>query len=166
MENEFFAQLKQELAEYGKALGAAGQLRLVGIISRVLGLFLLIFTLVLCTLAVFAFIAVALIDVLSSCLPVWAAALIVGSAYILLIILAIACRKPLFIHPFIKLLTKQVRSEEELALKVIEAEHQAEVARVRMIGRVDNATREFNFFVSLFTRLWEVIKGLRQRRKA
>ena len=165
MENDFFAQLKQELAEYGKALGEVGQLRLIGIISRVLGLFLLIFTLVLCALAVFAFIAVALIDVLSSYLPVWAAALIVGGAYVVLIILAILCRKPLFIHPFIKLLTKQVRSEDELALKVIEAEHQAEVARVRMIGRVDNATREFNFFVSLFTRLWEVIKGLRQRRK-
>ena len=164
MENEFFAQLKQELAEYGKALGVAGQLRLVGIISRVLCLFLLIFTLVLCTLAVFAFIAVALIDVLSSCLPVWAAALIVGSAYILLIILAIACRKPLFIHPFIALLTKQIRSEEELALKTIEAEHKAELARVRITGQVDNATRELNFFVNLFTRLWDVLKGLLRRR--
>ena len=66
MENDFFAQLKQDLAEYGKALGEVGQLRLVGIVSRVLGLFLLIFTLVLCALAVFAFIAVALIDVLSN----------------------------------------------------------------------------------------------------
>ena len=152
------------MAEYGKALGEVGQLRLVGIISRVLGMFLLIFTLVLCALALFAFIAVALIDVLSSCVPVWAAALIVGSIYIVLILLAIACRKPLFIHPFIKLMTKQIRSEEELALKTIEAEHKAELAQVRITGEVENATREFNFVVSLFSRLWEVLKGLRRKR--
>lgn len=164
MENSFFAALKQELAEYGKALGEVGQLRLIGIISRVLGMFLLIFTLVLCALALFAFIAVALIDVLSSCLPVWASALIVGSIYVVLILLAIACRKPLFIHPFIKLMTKQIRSEEELALKTIEAEHKAELAQVRITGEVENATREFNFVVSLFSRLWDIIKGLRRRK--
>jgi hypothetical protein len=164
MENSFFAELKQELAEYGKALGEVGQLRLIGIISRVLGMFLLIFTLVLCALALFAFIAVALIDVLSSYLPVWASALIVGSIYVVLILLAIACRKPLFIHPFIKLMTKQIRSEEELALKTIEAEHKAELAQVRITGEVENATREFNFVVSLFSRLWDVIKGLRRRK--
>ena len=164
MENNFFAELKQELAEYGKALGEVGQLRLIGIISRVLGMFLLIFTLVLCALALFAFIAVALIDVLSSYLPVWASALIVGSIYVVLILLAIVCRKPLFIHPFIKLMTKQIRSEEELALKTIEAEHKAELAQVRITGEVENATREFNFVVSLFSRLWDIIKGLRRRK--
>ena len=164
MDNSFFAELKQELAEYGKALGEVGQLRLIGIISRVLGMFLLIFTLVLCALALFAFIAVALIDVLSSYLPVWASALIVGSIYVVLILLAIACRKPLSIHPFIKLMTKQIRSEEELALKTIEAEHKAELAQVRITGEVENATREFNFVVSLFSRLWDVIKGLRRRK--
>ena len=164
MDNSFFAELKQELAEYGKALGEVGQLRLIGIISRVLGMFLLIFTLVLCALALFAFIAVALIDVLSSYLPVWASALIVGSIYIVLILLAIVCRKPLFIHPFIKLMTKQIRSEEELALKTIEAEHKAELAQVRITGEVENATREFNFVVSLFSRLWDIIKGLRRRK--
>lgn len=164
MDNSFFAALKQELAEYGKALGEVGQLRLIGIISRVLGMFLLIFTLVLCALALFAFIAVALIDVLSSYLPVWASALIVGSIYVVLILLAIVCRKPLFIHPFIKLMTKQIRSEEELALKTIEAEHKAELAQVRITGEVENATREFNFVVSLFSRLWDIIKGLRQRK--
>lgn len=164
MDNSFFAELKQELAEYGKALGEVGQLRLIGIISRVLGMFLLIFTLVLCALALFAFIAVALIDVLSNYLPGWASALIVGSIYIVLILLAIVCRKPLFIHPFIKLMTKQIRSEEELALKTIEAEHKAELAQVRITGEVENATREFNFVVSLFSRLWDIIKGLRRRK--
>ena len=164
MENEFTAQIKQELAEYGKALGEAGKLRLVGIVSRVLGLFLLIFTLTLCVLALFAFIAVALINLLSCYLPLWAAALIVGSTYLLLIILAIVCRKPLFINPFIKLLTKQIRSEEELALKTIEAEHKAELASVRLHGQIEEATREVSFLISLFTRVWNAVKGLLRRK--
>ena len=164
MENEFFAQVKQELAEYGKAIGKVGQLRLIGIVSRVLGLFLLILTLMLCALALFTFAAVALIDVLTNYMPMWGASLIIGGAYLLLFILAIACRKPLFIYPFIKLLTKQIRSEEELALKTIEAEHQAEIARVRITGQVENATREVTFYAGLFTRAWQTIKGLLRKK--
>ncbi len=164
MENEFMAQVKQELEEYGKALGEAGRLRLIGIVSRVLGLFLLILTLLLCALALFTFAAVAVIDVLTKCMPLWAAALIVGSLYVVLIILAIACRKPLFIHPFIKLLSKQIRSEEELALKIIEAEHKADVSRVRLYNHVENATREVTFYANLFSRAWEAVKRLLRRR--
>lgn len=164
MENEFMAQVKQELEEYGKALGEAGRLRLIGIVSRVLGLFLLILTLLLCALALFTFAAVAVIDVLTKCMPLWAAALIVGSLYVVLIILAIACRKPLFIHPFIKLLSKQIRSEEELALKIIEAEHKADVSRVRLYNHVENATREVTFYANLFSRAWEAVKRLLRRK--
>ena len=159
MENGFFNQIKQELTQYGQSLGEVGQLRLVGLISRLLGLFLLIFTLVLCVLAFFTFGAVALIDILAQYIAVWQAALIVGSAYVLLIVIAILCRRPLFIHPFIKLLTKQIKTEEELELKIIEAEHKADVQRVRMECQVENATREFDFYINLISRVWDLIKG-------
>lgn len=160
MENEFFNQIKNEVTEYGKSLKEAGKLHLIGIISRVLGLFLLIFTVVLCALAIFTFGAVAAIDAMSACMPVWAASLIIGSAYIVLIVIAVACRKPLFIHPFIKLLSKQISSEEELALKTLEAEHKAEMQQVRMQCHVENATRELDFYASLLSRVWKAIKGL------
>lgn len=160
MENEFFNQVKEEVTEYGKSVGRVGKLRLIGIISRVLGMFLLIFTVVLCVLALFTFGAVAAIDAMSACMPVWSAALIIGSAYIVLIAIAIACRKPLFIHPFIKLLSKQIRSEEELALRIMEAEHKAELQQVRMQCQVENATRELDFYAGLLTRAWNFIKGL------
>ena len=160
MENEFFNQLKEEMTEYGKALGNVGKWRLIGLISRVLGLFLLIFTVVLCALALFTFAAVAVIDILSNYMPVWAAALIIGSTYIVLIVIAIVCRKVLFIHPFIKLLSKQISSEEELALKTMEAEHQAEIQQVRMQCHIENATRELDFYAHLLTRAWNAIKGL------
>ena len=160
MENEFFNEVKNEVTEYGKSVGEVGKLRLIGIISRVLGLFLLILTLVLCALAIFTFGAVAIINILSAYMPVWAASLIIGSTYIVLIIIALACRKQLFIHPFIKMLSKQITTEEELALKTIEAEHKAELQQVRMQCQVENATRELDFYASLLSRAWDALKGL------
>ena len=159
MENEIFEQIKSELTEYGKSVGEVGRLRLIGIISRVLGLFLLIFTLTLCVLALFTFGAVAAIDAMSAYMPVWAAALIISSAYIVLIIIAIAFHKPLFIHPFIKLLSQEIQTEEELALKTMEAEHQVELQNVRIECQVENATRELNFYMNLFSRMWNLITG-------
>lgn len=159
MENEFFNQIKEEVTEYGKSVGNVGKLRLIGIISRVLGLFLLIFTVVLCVLALFTFGAVAVIDILAHYMPVWAAALIIGGAYVVLIIIALVCRKQLFIHPFIKLLTKQITTEEELALKTMEAEHKAEIQRVRIECQVENATRELDFYAGLLSRAWEAFKA-------
>jgi hypothetical protein len=165
MENDFLNQAKEELTEYGRSVGEVGKLRLVGIISRVLGLFLLILTIVLCALAVFTFAAVAIIDILSEFMSVWAASLIVGSTYLILLLVAILCRRPLFINPFIALLTKQIKTEEELRLKTIEAEHQVEVQQVRMTCQVENVVREFDFYVSLFSRIRQAIKRLLSLKK-
>ena len=160
MENDFFESLKQEIASCGKSVGEVGRLRLIGIVSRILGLFLLIFTVVLCVFALLAFGAVAALHAMSHVMPLWAAALILGAGYILLIIVVIACRKPLFIHPFIRLMTKQYRSEEELALKTLEAEHQAEMDYLRIENRVDNATREINLYLAFIGRAWAWLSGL------
>ncbi len=157
MENNFINQVKTELLEYTKYLAEVGKLRLIGIVSRVLGLFLLIFTVVLCVFALLAFGAVAAINALSACMPVWAAALIMGAVFILLIVFAVVCRKVLFIHPFIKLLSKQIYSEEELALRIMEAEHKAELERVRMECQVETATQQLNFFTGLINRVWNII---------
>lgn len=154
MENEFFNQVKQEVTEYGKSLAEVGKLRLIGIISRVLGLFLLILTVILCGMALLAFASVAVINALATCLPVWAAALIVGSVFLLIIVVAVLCRKPLFVHPFIKLLSKQIRTEEELALKTLEAEHKVELQQVHIQCEVENVTREVDFYASLLKRAW------------
>lgn len=155
MENEFFEKIKEETLVYGKAVGKAGRLHIIGIVSRVLGLFLLLFTLILCVLALFTFGAVAAIDAMSVYMPVWAAALIISSAYLILIIVAIVCRKQLFIHPFISLLSKQlISTQEQLDLETLKAEHEVELQTVRLETRIDNATREFNFYANLISRLW------------
>ncbi|MBQ2540602.1 MAG: hypothetical protein II551_03025 [Paludibacteraceae bacterium] len=160
MEQDFFDRLKSELTAYGESVGKVGELRLIGIVSRVLGLFLLIFTVVLCALALFTFGAVAAIDAMSRCMPVWAASLIIGSTYVVLIVVALVFRRQLFIHPFIKLLSKQITTQEELALQTMEAEHKAEIQRVKMQCHVENATRELDFYANFLARIWETIKGL------
>ncbi len=156
MENDFVSQVKSELTEYSKSLAEIGKLRLIGIVSRVLGLFLLILTIVLCAIGLFAFASVAAINALTACMPLWAAALILGAVFLLLIILAIVCRKPLFVHPFIRLMSNQIRSEEELALRTIESENNAQLQRVKMECRVQNATQQFHFVTSLIGKIWNL----------
>lgn len=160
MENELFGKIKEEATVYGKALGRVGQLRLIALVSHVLGLFLLIFSVVLCVLALFTFGAVAAIDAMSVYMPVWSAALIVGSAYIVIIVIAIFFRKHLFIHPFIALLSKHlIRTQEQLELETLKAEHDVELQTVRMETRIENATRELDFYASLITRVWNWLSG-------
>ena len=151
--------IKDELSSYGTALGKAGQLKLIGIVSRVLGLFLLIFTIILLVFALLSFCSVAIIAIMSDYMPVWAATLIMSSFYVVLIGLAFVFRKPLFIHPFIKLLTKQIRSEEELALKMMEADHEVELQRVKIETHINNATRDLNFMLTLLGHVWSFFRG-------
>ncbi len=112
MENEFVNQVKDDLKDYAKTLSVVGRLRLVGGISRVLGFFLMVFTVILLAFAVISFCAVAAISALSYCMPVWAASLVVGGVYVVLIALAIIYRKPLFINPFVSRLSAMFFSEE------------------------------------------------------
>ena len=166
MENELIEKIKTEATVYGKALGNVGKLRLIGIVSRVLGLFLFIFTLVLCALALFTFGAVAAIDAMAAFMPVWAAALIISSAYVVLIIIAIVCRKTLFIHPFISLMSKQlITSQEQLDIETLKAEHEVELQNVKLETRVENATRELNSYINLATRVWRLVSGFFRKRK-
>lgn len=160
MEAELLDKIKDEATNYGKALGQAGKLHLIGIVSRVLGLFLLIFTLILCVLALFTFGAVAAIDAMSAHMPVWAAALIIGSAYLVLTAVVILARKPLFVHPFIALLSKQlVSTEEELKMETMKAEHAVELQQVKIQAEVESATQRVNAVLSLLNRLWAMVFG-------
>ena len=156
MENELFEKIKSEATVYGKAIGHVGRLHLIGLISRVLGLFLLIFTVILCVLALFTFGAVAAIDVMGNYMPVWAAALIIGSVYLVIILVAILCRRQLFVQPFIALLSKHlIHTQEELDIETLKATHEVELQTVRIETRIENATRELDFYASLITRVWK-----------
>lgn len=166
MENEMVNQLKEEVTAYGKSVQRVGELRLVGVVSRIIGLFLLIFTIVLLVFALLSFGAVAIIAALANHMPIWAAALIMGGLYLVMIVVIIACRKQLFINPFILLMTKQIKTEEELNLKTVEAEHKMELNRVRIGGRVDDVTRKLDFYAGLATHIWNFLTSWLHKKKA
>lgn len=112
MENEFVDQVRTDLTAYAKTLSIVGRLRLIGGSSRVLGLFLLVLTVILLVFGITAFCSVAAIVALSYCMPLWAAALIMGGVYLLFVVIAVAFRKQLFINPFVKLLSGIFFAEE------------------------------------------------------
>ena len=156
---EFVKEVKSEISDYGKSLTEVGKLRLAGVVSRVLGLFLLLLAVLLCVVGLFTFAGIAAVAALSLYMPVWAAALIVTGVYVLILIVLVAFRKPLFIHPFIAMMTRSAKSERELEMQIIEAKHQAELQRVRIEGQVETATRELDFYTRLVQRIWKYFAG-------
>ncbi len=110
--NAFIDQVQSDVRAYLKTCTAVGKLRIIGGLSRVLGLFLLLLTVVLLVFAASAFGAVAAIAGLSHCMPVWLAALIIGGVYLLLLCVAVLFRKQLFINPFVSLLSGAFFAEE------------------------------------------------------
>ena len=96
MANDVIDQLKKDAKAYGESISEVSKLRIIGIVSRVMGLFLLMITIVLLVFALLSFGAVAIINALSNHMPIWAAALIMGAMYLLLIIITFICRIPLF----------------------------------------------------------------------
>ncbi len=159
MDQDVIGQIKNEVRTYGQSLGEVGKLRLIRLISRVLGLFLLMFIVLLLVFGLLSFAAVAILDTLSNHMPLWAAALALGGLYLLLIAIVIACRKPLFIHPFIRLMSTEIKTEEELALKTIEAEHKVEMQSMRLDNQITGAVQYLNLIFSLAGRIWRFIRG-------
>ena len=121
MDNNYLDQVQTDLKAYVKTQMTIGKLQLVGGISRILGIFLLALTIILLLFALLYFLAVSAISALSIALPLWASALIMAAFYLLLILIAIVCRKQLFINPFVRRLSqiffareKQEMEEEQL----------------------------------------------------
>ena len=126
MDNNYIDQVQTDLKAYIKTQTTIGKLRLIGGISRVLGIFLLALTIILLLFALLSFLAVSAISALSSVLPLWTAALIITAFYFVLICIAIICRKQLFINPFVRRLSQiffareKQEMEEELLRKEAE----------------------------------------------
>ena len=112
MENPFIDQVKADASAYLNTQSLLSRLRIVGGLSRVLGLFLLTLSIVLLLFGFIAFCGVAAVIGLSYCMPLWAAALLISAVFVLLILLAFFYRKQLFINPFVAILSKHLFAEE------------------------------------------------------
>jgi len=108
---------------------------------------------------VLSFCAYAAVFALAQCVPTWAACLIVGAFYLLLIPLLVACSKALFVDPIVRKLSG-LKNSEELKYETLRAEGRAAVQRERMNGHVRFAQSLYNHYVNLVQTAWSTIRSL------
>jgi hypothetical protein len=152
-------QILSEAETFVKAEYELARLQVIDSTSRVVGSLLLTICLILIAFAVLSFCAYAAVFALAQCVPTWAACLIVGAFYLLLIPLLVACSKALFVDPIVRKLSG-LKNSEELKYETLRAEGRAAVQRERMNGHVRFAQSLYNHYVNLVQTAWSTIRSL------
>ena len=152
-------QILSEVETYAKSEYELARLQVVEIASRVVGSLLLTICLILIAFAVLSFCASAAIFALSAYIPTWAACLIIGAFYLLLIPILLISGKPLFIDPLVKKMSG-FKNLEELKYETLRAEGRAAVQRERLNGHLRFARAMYNHYSQLAQTAWSVIRGL------
>lgn len=151
--------MMSEVEAFAKSEYEVARLKLVDSAARLIGSLLLTICLILVAFAVLAFCAAAAVFALSLCLPTWAACLIIGGVYLLLIPLLIACSKALFINPIVSKLTG-LKSAEELKYEMLRAEGRAAVHRERMSSHVRFVQTLYRYYSRMAQTAWQAIRRL------
>ena len=152
-------QILSEVENYAKAEYELARLQVIDNTSRVVGALLLTICLILIAFAVLAFCAAAAVVALAQYVPTWAACLIVGAVYLLLIPLLIACSKQLCTDPIVSKLSG-LKNSEELKYATLRAEGRAAVQRERMNGHVRFAQAMYDHYAQLAQTAWSPIRSL------
>jgi len=152
-------QIIREVKDYAQAEGEVIRLTLVDKVSHMVGQLLLTICLILTTFAVLVFCAVAAVVALAQCLPLWAACLIIGALFLLLIPILIVCSKALFVNPIINKLSGK-KGVEELRYETLRAEGHAGVLRERLFGRVRFAATMLTHYAQFARTAWKAVVGL------
>ena len=160
--NELQDQKEQILSDVGtfaKAEYEAARLLVIDKASRWIGALLLAICLILVVFAVLAFCAVAAVLALALYVPAWAACLIVGGVYLLLIPILAACSKVMFINPIIRQLSG-IKNTEALQMEMVRAQGRAAVQRERMFGYVRLVKALYAHYTRMTQTVWGAIRGL------
>ena len=147
-------QILSEVETLAKAEYEVARLKVIDNSSRLVGSLLLTICIILVAFAVLSFFAAAAVFALALCVPAWAACLIVGAVYLLLIPVLI-----LFVDPIVRKLSG-LKNSEELQLESLRAEGRAAVQRERLNGYVRFAKAMYNHYVNLAQTAWNFIRGL------
>jgi len=105
MDNSPYSQLLSDVQSYFSRRYDLFLVRLLEKVSRILGLLIAIVVVLFLSSIVVIFGGIALAYVLGQWLPMWAAYLIIGAVFTLLLVLAIAFRKQLFVNPIVGVLS-------------------------------------------------------------
>lgn len=158
---EWQEQKEEMLAEvktYARAEYEFARLRVVDKLSHLIGFLLLTICLILVAFAVLAFCAVAAVIALAQVVPTWAACLIVGAFYLILIPVLLMGSKPLFINPIIRKLSG-FKNAHELQCASLRAEGRVALHRERISGRLRFVQVMYNYYVQLAQSAWQFIRG-------
>jgi hypothetical protein len=153
--NEILAEVKS----YAQAEYEYARLRVIDKLSYFIGSLLLTICLILVAFAVLAFCAVAAVIALAQVVPAWAACLIVGAFYLVLIPILVACSKQLFVNPIINKLSG-FKNSHELQCESLRAEGRVALHRERMGGRVRFVQNMYNYYTHLLQTGWTFIRKL------
>ena len=152
-------QILTDVETFAKAEYEVARFKVIDNVSRVVGSLLLTICLILVAFAVLSFCAAAAVFALAQCMPTWAACLVVGAVYLLLIPVLIACSKVLFINPIVRKLSG-LKNSEELMLETLRAEGRAAVQRERMSGYIRMAQAMYYHSSQLIRTAWSAIRSL------
>jgi hypothetical protein len=122
MENFNIEQVQSDLKSYARTQYDLLRLNAVSSLSRLLGYLLLAICVILLLFGILSFAAFAAIGAMASCMPVWAACLVMVGVFVVLIVVVALMRKRLFINPFVKRLSgiffaEDGRKAEEIRLR-------------------------------------------------
>lgn len=92
--------------EYLKRCVDLCRLELVDKLSLILGLLFAFLVLSFLLLVAIGYFSVAIVSILATCVPTWAACCIVGGVFVLLTIVVYLCRKALFINPLVRFFSR------------------------------------------------------------
>ena len=141
-------------AEYDVA-----RLRVIDNTSRVVGALLQIICLIFVVFAILTLCAAAAVFALGQCVPIWAACLIIGAVYLLLIPLLLVCGTALFVDPIVRKLSG-LKNSDELRLERVRAEGRAAVHRERMSSHVRFAQTLYNYYTHLAQTAWRTVRDI------
>lgn len=145
-----------DVESFAKAEYEMARLRVIDKTSSLAGSLLLTICIALIAFAVLSFCAAAAVFALAQCVPTWAACLIVGGFYLLLIPLLIACSKRLFVDPVVKELSG-LKNSDKLKCELLRAEGRAAVQRERMSGHVRFAQTLYTHYSNLIQTAWNTV---------
>ena len=148
-----------EVQTYAKAEYELARLRIIHSVSHVVGSLLLTICIILVAFAVISFVAAAAVFALSQHLPMWAACLIIGGIYLLMIPLLIGLGKFLFVDPIIKKLSG-LKDTEALQCATLRAEGRAAVQRERIRSHVRLVQAIYNHYTQLAQTVWNTLRSI------
>ena len=151
--------IRSEVENFAKAHYDLLRLQLIGNTSQLVGSLLLTICIILVVFALLAFCAAAAVLALSLCVPSWAACLIVGAFYLVLIPVLIGCSKQLFINPIVRKLSG-LKDCEELKYETLRAEGRAAVQRERVTGRLQLVRSLFSYYSKVAQTAWDTVSRL------